>query len=433
MERLCLSKTIGGRNERKRKITVLFLSVCLLLLPAFIAASPLRTSGHLQEQTALSRYGDNTFADLIGPQQPVQQLFDGRLNTEYQRGNFRFVTHNELLGVFSDAPFVDDEAYPQMLRRDVFQTDDRRLFDLSKTFLVDENAQMAMRFDRLYAEYTQDALVLRAGRQAITWGNGMAFQTLDLFNPFSPIEVNRDYKVGDDLLYAQWLFDSGSDLQFLFVPRRDVDTGNLTEDQNSYGLKFKGALPWDIEYDLLVSRHYGEALIGAGVSKEISGAIWRVDLISLEADGENGGISLVTNLDYSWTIAGMNVYGFLEYFYSGVGTDKEHYLDPPPDLRERIARQELFTLARNYLATGLRVEVHPLLQIVPTHIMNLDDTSGIAQVQFRYDAASDVSLVLGLDVPYGGQGTEFGGLALPPNDVLLDRGERVYLRSTYFF
>ncbi len=50
----------------------------------------------------------------------------------------------------------------------------------------------------------------------------MVYNTLDLFNPFAPDTIDTDYKHGEDMLYLQRLFDNGSDLQALLIPRRDV-------------------------------------------------------------------------------------------------------------------------------------------------------------------------------------------------------------------
>ena len=37
----------------------------------------------------------------------------------------------------------------------------------------------------------------------MSWGNGLVFQPMDLFNPFTPTAVDRDYKPGNDLLLVE--------------------------------------------------------------------------------------------------------------------------------------------------------------------------------------------------------------------------------------
>jgi hypothetical protein len=63
---------------------------------------------------------------------------------------------------------------------------------------------------------------VRIGRQAITWGNGLIFNPMDLFNPFPPADIQRDYKVGDDMALAQVALPYSADLQLLYVVRRDL-------------------------------------------------------------------------------------------------------------------------------------------------------------------------------------------------------------------
>ena len=51
--------------------------------------------------------------------------------------------------------------------------------------------------------FATDHVVMRFGRQAITWGNGLVFNAMDIFNPFDPAAVDKEYKTGDDMIYGQ--------------------------------------------------------------------------------------------------------------------------------------------------------------------------------------------------------------------------------------
>ena len=48
-----------------------------------------------------------------------------------------------------------------------------------------KNASL-VRLDRISIGYTGEKTVLRFGRQAISWGNGLLFTPMDIFNPFDP-------------------------------------------------------------------------------------------------------------------------------------------------------------------------------------------------------------------------------------------------------
>ena len=128
-------------------------------------------------------------------------------------------------------------------------SDRTRLFDLTK-IIGDQGKQAAFhRLDRLSVGYTGPRAVLRFGRQAVTWGNGMVYTPMDIFNPFDPTAVDTEYKTGDDMLYGQYLRDNGDDWQSVLVFRRDLISGDLDSDVSSLALKYHG-FGGDTEYDL---------------------------------------------------------------------------------------------------------------------------------------------------------------------------------------
>src|SRR5690606_22817266 len=115
------------------------------------------------------------------------------------------------------------------------------------------------RLDRLYLGYRAGALALRLGRQALSWGGGLVFHPLDFINPFAPLAIDKDYKTGDDMLYAQWVLAQGGDVQAVLLPRRDPATGELRDAQSTHAAKLRTRLgAYDL--DLLAARHFDEAL-----------------------------------------------------------------------------------------------------------------------------------------------------------------------------
>jgi hypothetical protein len=62
-------------------------------------------------------------------------------------------------------------------------------------------------------------------------------------------------------------------------------------------------------------------------------------------------------VDYSWVWAKKNVYGFVEFFYSGAGRDDYTRAIFDPQVTDRIDRGELFTLGKYYLSGHVRVEL----------------------------------------------------------------------------
>ena len=317
--------------------------------------------------------------------------------------------------------------------------DARRLMDLTwGDGAADEDGMQRLhRLDRFAAEYRAKRLRVSVGRQALSWGGGMVFQPMDLFNPFSPTTVDQDYKAGDDMLLIEQLFEDGSDLQVLAVARReateDASRGGVTEDASSIAAKYAMVFD-DSELELMAARHYGEQILGAGMRIPISGALLRSDLVWTRADGRFH-LSGLVNADYTFGVAGSPVHVFAEYFHNGFGVNElpADLADLPGPLLERIAvRGELFNLMRNYLAAGTSFQWHFLLNQTVALLANLHDTSYVAQTSLNYNASNASRLQVGLAVPIGSAGDEFGTLAVG-DDVTIGGGEQGFLRFVRYF
>ncbi len=67
--------------------------------------------------------------------------------------------------------------------------DDRRFMDLTHTIKEEDRYILVQRLDRLNFTFNSNLGSVRIGRQAITWGNGLIFNPMDLFNPFPPADI----------------------------------------------------------------------------------------------------------------------------------------------------------------------------------------------------------------------------------------------------
>ncbi len=313
--------------------------------------------------------------------------------------------------------------------------DDRRLMDLTKVIEEDESYVWYHRLDRLSAALLPKWGAIHIGRQALTWGNGLLFNPMDLFNPFSPTDIDRDYKIGDDLLLVQYATNSIGNVQFVYVPRRNPENNHLESDQSSIAGKLHLARG-TTEFDLLTAKHYSDTVIGLGSVGYLGDAAWRLDatytFLGQESDREKF-LSLVANMDYSWTWLGKNIYGFLELYYNGLGTDTYSTALSDPDLYNRFFRGELYTFGKYYLGLAFQIELHPLFNFHLTAINNLADPSGILQPRMVWDVLENFQLTCGGNIYYGETGTEYGGFKIPGTDYLVKPPDRAFLWITYFF
>lgn len=379
---------------------------------------------------------DSLFRDLVGSSSQDYN-FDGRLLFGARVGNWDFKADYQLIGLYGDRV-----SYTRDLPEDLqalfgrLPNDDRRLFDLTHVFTDDGDFAALQRLDRLSVGYTVDKAVVRFGRQAITWGNGMIYTPMDIFNPFDPAAVDREFKTGDDMLYGQFLRSNGDDTQGVMVFRRDLATGDVEADQSSLAAKYHGFVGQG-EFDALIAQHFGDLLVGAGGNVSLGGSVWRGDLMLTRTDDEGTVASAVTSLSYSWIWGGKNVSGVLEYFYSGFGQGANDYspesLANNPELLERVARGELFTLGQHYLAASAMIEITPLFLLTPNLFTNVADPSGVLQIVTQNDLKQDLVLLGALNIPWGGAGSEYGGIDTGVPGRYLSSGPGIFVQLNWYF
>jgi len=327
--------------------------------------------------------------------------------------------------------------------------DDRRWVDLTWEIEDGKRHQSFHRLDRLAVQWQPGDWSFTFGRQAVSWGSGIVFQPLDLFSPFSPTVVDRDYKAGDDLFLADRLLPNGHDLQLLHVIRRDFE-GHVTREVSSTALKWHG-YAGPAEFELVAAQHYDERVLGASLRMGVGQALVRSDVVatryeSLLDGDEQWRVSGIINADVSFMLGQRNAYVFAEYFHNDWGVEElpPNLLLLPRALQMRLARGELFNLMENYLAVGGSLEWHPLVTHTVTLISNLHDSSSLLQMQVNYEPGDHQRLQFGWLEPLGRRGDEFGGVPVftqpgqggnnsAPGAVITTGGaSRIYLRWVYF-
>ncbi len=167
----------------------------LLLLASVALADDWRLDygGHGKLRLTAQAYpSDSVFRDAIGA-----EAVDGGLNLRLKfgagKGRWSVDSDYQLLVLHGDGIELGSSAPPgSELFFTTLPNDDRRLFDL--THVIDEGGKDATlhRLDRLTVGYTGKKTVLRVGRQALSWGNGLFYSPMDLVNPFDPATIDTE-------------------------------------------------------------------------------------------------------------------------------------------------------------------------------------------------------------------------------------------------
>jgi len=370
-------------------------SLLLILISAVALAddSPFEFDGHSKFRFVGQSFpSDSLFRDIAGSSS-LDAAGELRLNVSAKHEKWSFKADYQLVALYSE--FLPNGV----------PDDDRRLFDLTSDLHEGDDNALVHRLDRFWVGYTGEKTVVRFGRQALSWGNGLFFAPMDLVNPFDPTTIDTEYKTGDDMLYMQYLRDSGDDVQGAVVFRRDLSTGDIESSEATVALKYHG-FAGENEYDVLVAESYDNTVIGIGGTRSLGGAIWRGDLVVTDSASDTY-TELVTNLSYSWTWGDRNVSGTAEYYYNGFD--------------------------RHYVAGSLMIEMSPLWMLTPTVVANTDDPSGLFQLVTQYSLSDNMTFLGSLNVPMGSNGTEYGGpeSGAPNRYLSFDAG--VFAQFAWYF
>ena len=425
-------------KKKSRRLTC----ACIALSLAASAASAeagdpaeVAFGGHAKYQLIRQSYpSDSIFRDYLGASSTDQYL-ETRLKLAADRSGWDFKADYQFIAIRADTLSLADRLPGSALPINSVISDDRRWWDL--TYRSGDSGRTAFvhRLDRLSVGFSTERTVWRFGRQAISWGNGLMFTPMDVFNPFDPAAVDKEYKSGDDMLYGQFLFEHGGDLQAVAVVRRDPLSGEVEREASSLAAKYHGFLG-DNGFDVLAAEHYDDTILGVGGDFNLGGAILRGDLTWTRTRLDEV-LSAVASASYSWTWGGRNVTGLLEYYYNGFGQAGGAYtlieLARNPDLRDRLERGELYTLGRHYLGASATIELTPLLRLVPNLFLNLDDPSALAQLVTQFDFRQEWLLLCALNVPVGPSGTEYGGIATQASDRYFSTGPSFFAELAWYF
>ena len=349
--------------------------------------------GHSKLRLLAQNYPDDSlFRDVIGANS-VDGAGELRLYSSAKNDKWSLHADYQLIAINSDFLAA---GLPE---------DDSRLFDL--TSVLDDSNRNALlhRLDRFWVGYAGEKTVVRFGRQALSWGNGLLYAPMDLVNPFDPATIDTEYKAGDDMLYMQYLRDSGDDVQGAVVFRRNAVTGEIESDEGTIALKYHG-FAGENEFDVLVAESYGNTVVGVGYAQSVGGAIWRGDVVVTDSSDDTY-VEVVTNLSYSWVWGAKNMSGAVEYYYDGFD--------------------------RHYVAGSLAIEMSPLWMLTPTVLSNVNDPSGLLQVVTQYSLSDNMTFLGSLNIPLGANGTEFGGpeSGVPGRYLSTDAG--VFAQLAWYF
>jgi hypothetical protein len=273
--------------------------------------------------------------------------------------------------------------------------------------LVDETDTFMWRheIDRASVGITRDWGQITIGRQAIGLGRALVFSAVDVFAPFSPAEIDREWRRGIDAIRIEYKTTDTSSVELLGAFGRSWDDSALLFRARGYIGRIDGEVIFGKRAeDIMLAGVLSAAVGDAEVHCELA-------LFNTPEAQPDGGLfgndrlvaKAVLGSSYTFDIGnGLTVMG--EYHYSGFGLrDMDDLMSRVrnPDFQDRLLRGDLQNLGQH--ALGVQV-TYPLNESWTGSVLVLEsliDGSGLISPTLNWDFSSSASLRMTGFVPWG--------------------------------
>ena len=261
-----------------------------------------------------------------------------------------------------------------------------------------ENRTWRHEIDRANAQVHVRRADLTIGRQAIGWGRGVMFTAIDLFAPFSPLEIDREWRAGVDAVRADVKLTERSSLDLVgaFGPRLD---------RSAFAARARG-YAGTIDVEVVGGRRAEDLFAGVTSSAAVGDA---------ELHGEAAAFRIPSGSahDIVWKAViggsyrfpiGSGILAYAEYHYSGFGAAHPEMIAAmltTPSFLERFVRGDMQILSRHAIGVTGSYEASPEFTYSGQWLHNPGDGSGIAAPALTYTFNDAVSLLGTGYVPYG--------------------------------
>lgn len=235
---------------------------------------------------------------------------------------------------------------------------------------------------------------VRIGRQRIAWGTGRFWSPLDILNPFSAIQLERQQRIGVDAVLVERKFSALSRLSAVYAPQHAAG-------DSSAALRWHGNHA-GVDYSLVAGRFLRDRVAGADIATQLGDAGLRAELTGAQREDGSSYRRALIGLDYAFrntlTLSG-------ELYYNGAGaSDRGAY-----DFASLFAGG-IQSVGRRYFGGYAGYEITPLLKWTNYLVMNLDDNSRYFSPSLVYSLRTNVDLMVGAQLFRGTQGSEYARL-----------------------
>lgn len=233
---------------------------------------------------------------------------------------------------------------------------------------------------------------IKFGRQRIAWGTGRFWSPLDILNPISPTQLEREERPGVDAMLIEHKLGPLSRMSAVYAGQHD-------ERNASAAAQFHGNAG-KVDYSIVWGKFRQDHTVGLDIATQLGNAGVRSELTYTRPSMGNTFRRVLVGIDYAFA---NTLTLSAEWFYNGRGvTDSANY-----DANALFAGR-IQSLARNYAGVFAGYEITPLLKWNNYLVLNRDDHSHYFSPSLAYSVRENLEWTIGLQQFGGSSRSEYG-------------------------
>ena len=241
---------------------------------------------------------------------------------------------------------------------------------------------------RAYLRFQSEKFNLSIGRQRIAWGTGKFWNPTDIFNPFNPLQIERDERVGVDSVDAEFFFRPMTSINLVYAPQD-------SSSRSKGALKFKNTYEnWD--FSLSGGKSLKDKIIGGDFATTIFEGGFRGETLYHFVPHGKDYFQFVLNYDYTFK---NSFYVLVEYFYNSGPLSKSEFL--------QLIDRGTSTLTRHLVGANFGYDITPLLRGDLYMIYGLKNEGLFVHPKLRYSVSQNLEVVGGVQWFNQRKGSEF--------------------------
>lgn len=267
----------------------------------------------------------------------------------------------------------------------------RQYWQLESNYTQSSDLYGRHRFYRAFATWSSGDTDTRVGRQRIAWGTGRFWSPLDLLNPISPVQLEREERPGVDAVLVEHKLGELSRISAVYAPQRlSTDSAALYWHGNSA----------TVDFSMVAGKFAGDRVLGADIATQVGNAGVHGELSFTSPRNGNNYQRALIGADYAFA---NTLTVSAELYFNGAGTTDVRAYDFAGWMSGRIQN-----VGRRYFGLFVSYDITQLLKTTQYFVANLHDGSRYFSPGLTYSLRTNVDWTVGIQAFSGSAASEYG-------------------------